>query len=392
MFNLFGSSAAAAAGPAPPASTPTARRPLLRMTVPPASSGSSSATALCADRSHPARVFSAGPDSPLCALQAPAFAASRPLLQEKVVRLAQPPHGRVVVAATAARQILVLCSAGPAPVCARAEVAPGLCGAGITALAACNAGTVPAGGSGVPPTLIIAGTATGAIVVYLYVQSDEAAGGEPAALVPKFTLKKHASAIKALAAEADGSGFFAGGDEKYMTHWRYEFASDGSLLCVCDETIAFAGELRCLCLSADGRQLYYGTGGKDNMLQRRDLQQKRNIGPGVKHHKPLRAIAVSPDGCWVYSGTLEARGIAVTDAATMTRVHDLTDHAGDILALAVSSDGQHLFSAGSPKKGVGDSRIYVWHLKEKGEDVSVGDCIGKEGFGEETVKLAIVRV
>jgi WD40 repeat protein len=73
------------------------------------------------------------------------------------------------------------------------------------------------------------------------------------------------------------------------------------------------------------------------------------------HSDWVTSVAVSPDGTWLASGSLDGT-IGIWDAATGRRRSTLTGHGGGVVALAVSPDGTWLASTD------GTTTVYLWDL------------------------------
>ncbi|MDZ8106413.1 MAG: hypothetical protein RM338_12440 [Nostoc sp. DedQUE12a] len=79
----------------------------------------------------------------------------------------------------------------------------------------------------------------------------------------------------------------------------------------------------------------------------------------------IDALIISPDSKTFITGGL-GREIRLRDIKTTKSVMELTGHAGGIYGLAISSDGQILYS------GSGDKSIKVWLL----EPIAARDVLG----------------
>lgn len=77
------------------------------------------------------------------------------------------------------------------------------------------------------------------------------------------------------------------------------------------------------------------------------------------HSGPVYAIAISPDGLTLVSGSQD-NTIKIWAIETGDLLHTLTDHLGPVRSLVISPDGQTLIS------GAGDATIKIWDL-ETGE-------------------------
>jgi len=77
--------------------------------------------------------------------------------------------------------------------------------------------------------------------------------------------------------------------------------------------------------------------------------------PGRVHASTINALAYSPDGRYLASGSND-RLIKVWDTATGAELHSLAGHRGDVTGVAYSADGRSLVSCGH------DGAIQLWHM------------------------------
>src|SRR5262249_15092192 len=96
--------------------------------------------------------------------------------------------------------------------------------------------------------------------------------------------------------------------------------------------------LRAVAVSPDGRHII--TGSYDRTAAVWDLATGQRLRELTGHRASVRAVAVSPDGRYAVTGS-EDRTAAVWDLATGQRLRELEGHQRAVMAVAYSSDGRH---------------------------------------------------
>lgn len=116
-----------------------------------------------------------------------------------------------------------------------------------------------------------------------------------------------------------------------------------------------------------GNQFALVSGGEDGVLKRWDSATKKVIGPDMEDHaKPIRSIAVSPDGKLLAAGSSDGT-VRLWDTATGKRIRSIdkpkvAHEEYELYAVNFSADGKYL--------AVGDNLVYlrVLNLEKSGSE------------------------
>ena len=114
------------------------------------------------------------------------------------------------------------------------------------------------------------------------------------------------------------------------------------------------GSVQAVAISPDGRQVVSGS--YDNTLRVWDLASGECLHTLEGHKKPVHAVAVSPDGRQVVSGS-EDHTLRVWDLASGECLHTLKGHTDSIFAIAITPDGRQVVS------GSDTHTLHVWDLE-----------------------------
>jgi WD40 repeat protein len=211
----------------------------------------------------------------------------------------------------------------------------------------------------------------------------------PRATQPSRQWLAHQGGVKALVGSPDGQTLYSAGVDRTVHAWD---ATTGDSLRVFE---GHTQSVNALALSADGRWLYSGS--EDDTVRRWDTQSGAGevaitlpdavnvlaVAPSgavalgcedgtaslleagavrliTRHKHPVYAVAFSPDGALLASGSWDG-DLRVTRVATGEAVAVLKGHDYAVLALAFSPDGTLLASAGR------DTTVRLWSTSSYGE-------------------------
>ncbi len=209
------------------------------------------------------------------------------------------------------------------------------------------------------------------------------------------TLSGHTARVWAIAFSPDGKTLASSsydqtikvwdlqrGDTRHILHghtgqiWSVAFSPDGQLIASGsdDHTICLWDAITGVCRhtlhghTAAVRQTIFSSAGhlfscsEDGTIRRWDVSQATCLMTMTGHTRWIRALALSPDGKIIASGS-DDRTIRLWNADTGQLLQTLSDQSGRVEALAFSPDGRFLASGGS------DRMIHLWqadsgqHLK-----------------------------
>ncbi|MGE5194834.1 MAG: protein kinase domain-containing protein [Deltaproteobacteria bacterium] len=122
------------------------------------------------------------------------------------------------------------------------------------------------------------------------------------------------------------------------------------------------GRSAAIALSPDGKRILTGSddrNGKERGAERSarlwDAETGNLIRPLAGHKHEVTAVAISPDGRWLFTGDANGTGV-LWDAATLKAVHRLQSHTRKIAAAAFLPDGSRLLTASL------DNTVAQWDL------------------------------
>jgi WD40 repeat protein len=195
----------------------------------------------------------------------------------------------------------------------------------------------------------------------------DAAGG-----APLMVLEGHADQVWGLAYSPGGDRLVSAGADRTVAVW--DAVKLGPPLF---RLVGHGVTIWHVAYAPDGKRL--ASAGQDGTVRVWDADRAGAPVPWVGHKSQVTAVALSPDGRRVASAGGDWDPVAIRyihgelklwDADTGRIVHDLKDHADGVTAVAFSSDGQRLASA----SGVWDERAHRYAAGEiKLWDASTGD-------------------
>lgn len=162
--------------------------------------------------------------------------------------------------------------------------------------------------------------------------------------------------IHALVYSPDGGQIFAATQSGHILHWNAAGTAQSTL-------DAHNAPVRALAISADGTRLASGGGNimlgnsrpADNTIRIWDLSTNSVVSELVGHTAPVNALAFSPDGTRLLSGS-DDNTLILWDVTNGTNLHTFRGHLGSVLSVAISSDGLFALS------GSEDNTILYWDL------------------------------
>jgi WD40 repeat protein len=129
------------------------------------------------------------------------------------------------------------------------------------------------------------------------------------------------------------------------------------------QQIGHSSPLEALAYSPNGRLV--ASGSNDNMVKLWDVATGREMRTFVGHSQPVKAVAFSPDGNYLASGSDDAT-LKLWDVTTGKAVRSFTGHSYGVTAVAFSHDGRYLLSgadAFEPTKGAGAvGQVKMWEV------------------------------
>jgi RNA polymerase sigma factor (sigma-70 family) len=141
-----------------------------------------------------------------------------------------------------------------------------------------------------------------------------------------------------------------------------------------------AGTAPLLAFSPDGKTL--ATAG-NNSVRLWDVATGRESHARDAHHGEVNAVAVSPDGKLIATGSWQDYTVRLWDRATGRQLHCLVGHTAYVRAVTFTPDGRTLIS------GAGDSTIRLWDAGS-GKEVRVLPLVGpKKGVIEQVISLRL---
>jgi WD40 repeat protein len=181
------------------------------------------------------------------------------------------------------------------------------------------------------------------------------------------TYSGHTWRVRAVAWSPDGASIASGGDDRSVQVWN---AKDG--------TLRFKYEKHCntLAWSPDGSRLAIGGGGSAIDILDGETGDVVFSYTGHDEGEAVTSLAWSPDGSRIASGSTDAT-VQVWMTTPGGSAFTYRGHRESVWAVAWSSDGKHIASAGDP-----DGKVYVW-------DTSTwGNVTTYDGHTERVVALS----
>jgi WD40 repeat protein len=161
----------------------------------------------------------------------------------------------------------------------------------------------------------------------------------------------------------DGSRVAAGNGAGLLRVWN---AADGQVLF---ERPAHAGAISGVAVTADGRVITSGFDGGVAVWVLDTGMPLRSM-PSPSPNRPVRCLAVSPDGETIAAGmapTAGTHGVVLLNARTLAETGRLPGLSGMALSLAFSPDGKRLATAGD------EQRVRVWDVRSRRELAALPD-------------------
>jgi WD40 repeat protein len=163
--------------------------------------------------------------------------------------------------------------------------------------------------------------------------------------------------VSAVALSSDGRIALIGNSDKTARLW--DIAADAPI----GAPMPHKGQLLAAAFSPDGRKVVTGTREGSASLGKRlnswarvwDTATATPLGPELVHVAPVRALAFSPDGKTVFTGSDDGTG-QLWEALTGMAIGPAMLNTGTISSAAFSSDGKHLIS------GSWDRTVRLWDV------------------------------
>jgi WD40 repeat protein len=118
--------------------------------------------------------------------------------------------------------------------------------------------------------------------------------------------------------------------------------------------VGHSGVVRAVAISPDGQLL--ASGSEDNTIKIWQLKTGRLVRTLIGHTNWISSLAITPDGQMLVSASGDST-IKIWQLKTGQLVRTLSSHTNSVYTMAISSDGQTIAS------GSGDNTIKIWQLK-----------------------------
>jgi WD40 repeat protein/serine/threonine protein kinase len=196
-------------------------------------------------------------------------------------------------------------------------------------------------------------------------------------------LTGHADPVQAISAGADGRHVLTGSAQFLIRHGTERLFTSGQLklwdaIGRCLHTFGDQGDaVTAVSLSPDGRYAVSGVGrsafepqtgksGQTGELHLWETETGRHVRTFAEHDEAVTAVAVSGDGRYLLSGSMD-RTVKLWDAAAGQCLRTFSGHTEAVTSVALSPDGRYALSGGA------DRLLKVWVLDWELADTAPAD-------------------
>jgi WD40 repeat protein len=164
-----------------------------------------------------------------------------------------------------------------------------------------------------------------------------------------------------------GDKFMSGGMDKMIRVW----SKDGELL---NEIKGHDESVKSLHWSKDNAHIFSGSASSDCTIRKWRLIDGQELVVLRGHTNMVSSLCMCPHECHLISASRDC-SIRIWDLKTNMLVGDPLLHDDELFALAISTDGKYIATAGA------DARIYLWRLDVvlRGDRAGVRMCITLAG-------------